>query len=222
MRCLEPTNACASSLSSSLALSFSVVRRPTLCTLAVAARAGDERAAQQLATRLFAVLRALVGRRAPWLASWDVEDLLQDVVAGAMSIDVVKFDASKGRFFSFVAKRLRWRLADQLRTTQRNRMDALEEMPPEEEPVDLQELARADDTAKERALQALPVLVDASLSSLRDAQARRALQLHDGQGLTLVDTAKALGVHPSNACRARKRALKHLARTLPPEVRAAA
>lgn len=222
MRCLEPTNACAATISSLRRIP--APPKTPLCALALAAQGGDARAADALAARLVAALRPLVTRHSRGLCAADVDDLVQDVVVAAFETDLARFDPSKGSFLSFVAKRMRWRVADVLRTSGKRRVDALDDVVAACEPADplASPEARARAAAKERALLALPRLVDDALAAMRDPAARKALVRHDLDGVALVDVARELGVHASNACRARKRALAHLATALPQELRAAA
>lgn len=224
MRCLEPTNALTSA--STLSALLAPPARSPLDELACRARAGDAAAGESLFRHLLVRLRPLVARAARGLSPADVEDLVQEIAVAAWEVDLHRYDPARGSFLVFVGKRLRWRVADHRRKLARRRADSLEARLSSgaAEPEDA--LARPDDKialqAREATLLRLPSLLGDALDGMRDGAAKAALVQHDLQGKALTEVARSLGVHASNACRARKRALEHLQRTLPEEARAAA
>jgi RNA polymerase sigma factor (sigma-70 family) len=219
MRCLEPTN---TTTHQTLSLVRPQSARARMDALATRAQQGDARAADQLAQLLYTSLRPVVGRMTRGLPQADLEDVLQDVVIAAFEKDLARFDPTRGAFLSFVAKRLGWRIADVVRQHRRAPGPSLDDVMLDiVDPTQTPE-AQTAAHAHEQALLALPRMIDATLATLRDQQARHAFVAHDLRGRTIVDVAGDLGIHASNACRARQRALAHLARTLPPSIRLAA
>jgi RNA polymerase sigma factor (sigma-70 family) len=190
--------------------------------LAVRAQQGDARAADQLAQMLYMSLRPVIARMTRGLSPTDLEDVVQDVVIAAFATDLARFDPARGAFLSFVAKRLAWRIADVLRKQRRGHGPSIDDVLVDVADETQTQATLAAAHAHERALLALPRAIDETLATMKDAQARRAFTGHDLEGKTIVDVARSLRCHPSNACRARKRALDHLARKLPDAIRLAA
>ncbi len=222
MRCLEPTNTCAHQTLSLVSAPRVDSPRTRMDALACSAQQGDARAADRLARLLYLSLRPVIARMTRGLPAADLEDIVQDVVIAAFETDLARFDPQRGSFLSFVAKRLRWRIADHVRKVGRAQGPSLDDVALDVADPDQTPEAQAHAHAHERALLALPRQVGRALSTLKDKQARRAFTAHDVHGLTIVEVARDLGVHASNACRARQRALRHLAQALPASIRLAA
>lgn len=202
----------------SVAGSSRTVASRRLDELAMRAQQGEPGAADELLERLLVRLRPLVRYRVLTVARGalceaDVDDVLQDVVLRIWQQDLARFDPSRSGFLTWVSRRLGWHLATSVRRSRRNRIDELDDAELEEvvdEGRDPPSLLAARDA--ERALLALPrhvvELVD------MDEQARTAVTRCGLEGATLTEVAREMRVHVSNACRARQRGLKALARQL--------
>lgn len=204
-----------------------VAPRSTLSSLAVAAQDGCLRSRDALLGALSGWLsKALfreVGRRGLRLDDADVEDLAQDILLEVWRRDLARYHAERGDFLGFVMARVRWRLSDELRRRAKQAAGSLDEEGEEaHEPT--VESDRPDEkllsAERELTLIVLPSLVARALDD--DADARDAVRAYDLEGRPLREVASTLGVHISNASRARKRGLHLLSRRLPAAVRAAA
>jgi RNA polymerase sigma factor (sigma-70 family) len=193
-----------------------------LDALALKAQGGCAAASRQLFSTLLRRLRPIVAREAARagrpLAPVDIDDVVQELATSIWACDLHRFDATRGGFTTFLRKRVLWRLADLRRAQARHQHESLEERveqlrEPEAEGAAPDERLRS--RAREQALSDLPQALESALEGLTDPAARAAFTRYDVDGAPLAVVAQELGVHPSNACRARKRALHFLARTLP-------
>lgn len=210
------------------AVSARPAARPSpLCLLAARAQRGEQPALERLLASLSERLPSLVfrelGLRGYHLADADVQDLAQDVLILVWQRDLGRFDSERGGFLSFVRGRVRWAVADAVRKKTRQAHVSLEDR--QEEGYELEaEGARPDETQeraeRELKLLVLPKLVKETLAC--DESARLAVMGNDLERRTLAEVATDLGVHISNACRARKRGLALLQQRLPQELRVAA
>lgn len=191
----------------------------TLDQLALQAQRGEPGALERLLKRLHARLRPLVRhhllvKSGDVHTTTDVDDVLQDLVLLIWQQDLARFDPKRSAFLTFVSRRMRWHLIDRTRRARRRAtscmpasdLDRLEDA--KFHPEVLLEAKRT-----ERLLRMLPSTVE---QASVDDRARHTVQRHDLEGASLTDVARELEVHVSNACRARQRALKHLARHLAP------
>lgn len=204
-----------------------VVDRPTLSQLAAAAQEGSSAACDALlrglSTWLSAALFKEVHRRGLVFDDADVQDLAQDILLDVWRTDLVRYRAEKGDFLGFVMARVRWRLTDEVRRRTRKSCASLDDDAQEgreHEALGARPDEKSEEAARELKLIVLPSLVERALQD--DDGARRAVRSYDLEERPLRDVAADLGVHVSNACRARKRGLALLAQRLPAELRAAA
>ncbi len=187
----------------------------SLDALALAARKKVPGAEEALVQALLVKLRPIVRYRVHTsargaLSQADVDDVLQDVVLLVWQRDLPVFDPSKSGFLTFANRRLRWHLADCARRARRSAGDEVDDIELEavvdvdRDPEALLDLHRAEVVLRdmERAIGGA------------DRSAREVLVRHDLRGATLMEVAKELHIHVSNACRARQRGLRHLARHL--------
>lgn len=203
-----------------------IAPRPSLSSLAVSAQGGCPAALDALLAGLSGWLtKALfreVARRGLGLDDADVEDLAQELLLDVWRRDLSRYRAERGDFLGFVMARVRWRLTDELRRRARHASVSLDE--PVEDQETAAEGARPDEklssAERELTLIVLPTLVEDALDD--DVDAREAVRAYDLEGRPLREIASTLGVHISNASRARKRGLRLLSRRLPAAVRAAA
>lgn len=184
--------------------------------LAVRAQSGDADATAALLEGLLVRLRRLVGHRVlarkNAFGEADVEDALHDVVVHIWQHDLPLFDPARSGFLTFVSRRLDWHIADRARHALRVQGEEVDDEELElvvDEGRDPESLLA--DAETERTLLRLRVIVDRSET---DETARNIIKRHDLEGATLVDVAKELRIHVSNACRARQRGLRHLTRQL--------
>lgn len=189
----------------------------SLDDLAVRAQRGLPGAQGELVEALLRKLRPIVGHRLLTKKTWalseaDIEDALHDVVLHIWQHDLPLFDPARSGFLTFVSRRIDWHLSDRARSARRT---AGEEVEDEvlELVVDLdrdpEALLAASD--RERMLLQLATVI---AHTRTDEAARTVLVRHDLEGATLVEVAKELHIHVSNACRARQRGLRHLTRQL--------
>lgn len=188
-----------------------------LDALALRAQRGEPGARAELVEKLLKRLRPLVShliatRSRDVFGAADVDDVLQDIVVFVWQQDLHRFDPARSGFLTYVSRRLRWHVADLTRAARRRAADDLDDAEFGEvadcrsDPEALLEARRGEDM-----LLSLPETIAAADI---DAQALLAVQLYDLQGASLADVARQLQVHISNACRARQRGLKLLARQL--------
>lgn len=208
-------------------MTTAATRRPNLSALAVRAQAGDQAACDALLRGLLgwvpATLFKEVRLRGLVLDDADVMDLAQDIVLDVWRKDLQRFQQDKGDFLGFVMARVRWRLTDEIRRRTRHGLVSLDEdmeSGHDHEAKGAQPDEKSEEATRELKLILLPAVVDRALSD--DDAARRAVQSYDLDDKPLKEVASELGVHVSNACRARKRGLALLAVRLPQELRAAA
>lgn len=203
-------------------------QRPNLSALAVAAQAGCVSSRDALLTGLSGWLTKTlfreVGRRGLRLDDADVEDLAQEILLDVWRRDLERYRADKGDFLGFVMARVRWRLTDEVRRRVRHLTTSLDEGAEEHEHEHEAEGARPDQkleaVERELTLILLPSRGERALPD--DTDARDAVRAYDLEERPLREVALTLGVHTSNASRARKRGLRLLSRRLPAAVRAAA
>ncbi len=201
--------------------------RPTLTSLAVAAQAGSARARDALLRGLTSWLtRTLfkeVRARGLGLDDADVEDVAQEILLDVWRTDLMRYQADKGDFLGFVMARVRWRLTDEVRRRARRSfvsLDAPVAEGREYEAVGARPDEKREEAARELKLILLPSLLERALAE--DDGARYAVRAYHLEDRPLRDVAADLGVHVSNACRARKRGLALLKKRLPAELRFAA
>ena len=200
---------------------FDAVRSPcpsrSLDDLAVRAQRGLPGGEAALVEALLLKLRPIVGHRLLTKKTWalseaDIEDALHDVVLHIWQHDLPMFNPERSGFLTFVSRRIDWHLSDRARNARRA---AGEEVDDEvlELVIDLdrdpEALLAAD--GREKTLLHLARVIDQAET---DDTARTVLVRHDLEGATLVEVAKELRIHVSNACRARQRGLRHLTRQL--------
>lgn len=189
----------------------------SLDTLALRAQRGEPGAVEELITVLLERLRPLVsfrvlthGRGA--LNEADIDDMLQDVIFHIWKHDLALFDPRKSGFLTFANRRIQWHLSDSARVARRNRGDDVEE-------VELEEVVDVDRDPESllsaHSAELLMVDMERTIKGTgADRQAREVIVRHDLRGATLSAVADELDIHVSNACRARQRGLRHLARHL--------
>ena len=201
-----------------------------LTALFIRVQGGDRRAQQDLFEALRPVLlqmtRAIIRQRNYRLSQAQLDDLLQELLFDIWRFDLQRFDPSRGELFTFLRKRIQWKIVDQIRVHARHQCDSLERRLEElnEEPghdASNPESLHAQ-FSWERYLNHLPSLVQEHLSDMDDTSAQQAILRHDIDGIPLKQVAQELGIHPSNATRARKRGLIFLQDTWPADWREAA
>lgn len=190
-------------------------RARALDDVAIRAQRGEPGAADELMERLLVQLRPLVrhrlrNRSAGVLSESDLDDVMQDVALLIWQNDLRRFDPRRSGFLTFVSRRLTWHLADRAREVRRSTWEELDNEAAETTPApgaDAESLI--DAMASEKLTESLPRRMDAAGV---DDQARLVLIRCDLEGATLAEVAKELDLHVSNACRARQRGIKRLAR----------
>lgn len=189
----------------------------SLDDVAVGAQRGLAGAAGELVEGLLVKLRPIVGHRLLTKKSWaltdaDVEDALHDVVLYIWQHDLPLFKPERSGFLTFVSRRIDWHLADRARKARRV---AGEEVKDEDLEliidVDRDPESLLDADGREKMLLHLTHVI---AHADTDDTARTVLARHDLEGATLMEVAKELRIHVSNACRARQRGLRHLTRQL--------
>jgi RNA polymerase sigma factor (sigma-70 family) len=186
--------------------------------LAVAARDGDAAAEKALLESLVEKLRPLVVfnvtcRARGALVAADIDDLVQDLILLLWKHDLARFDPSRAGFLTFANRRLRWHLADRARLARRDRGEELDDAELEQViDVDRDPESLLASHEREVMVSTLEKVVAAAAGS--DTDAKDVVVRCDLHGARLREVAAELGIHVSNACRARKRGLKHLARHL--------
>jgi RNA polymerase sigma factor (sigma-70 family) len=187
--------------------------------LALRARRGEPGAMHELVAKLLVRLRPLVrhhvlARSRGALVEADIDDALQDLVLHIWQHELHRFDAERSGFLTFVSKRLRWHVLDRARRACRLASDPLDDVE-----LELEDLGRDPESllathAEEQALLQLPARI-AAAADLEGTE-RLAVVRYDLEGASLAEVARELRVHVSNACRARQRGLRRLARHLEP------
>ena len=200
-----------------------------LTPLALAAQRGDGKALNELLRALPPRLTHLVLRelrvQGRSLPAHEIDDVVEDLLVSAWRYDLARFDATRGTFVAFLKKRVSWRVGDAVRVHGRSRTTELSDeqvagarlVAPDAGPQE-----RLDASRRELKLLVFPGAVRTALSQLDDASAARAVTAYDLEGCELREVAAELGVHTSNACRARQRGLRWLREHLPEELREAA
>lgn len=188
-----------------------------LDALAVAARDGDSRALQQLLAQVRARIRPLVRHKVGLLGAGvlsrdDVEDVVQEVVLAAWRFDVPRFDPARGSFSTFLSRRLAWHVVDAVRSRARHVHADLDE-PGFEAPCDTDAETLLATAALEQSLTLLVPQLELALAELSHDESY-VVRRYDLEGARIADVAAELGKNPSNACRARQRALKQLSQRL--------
>lgn len=189
----------------------------SLDDLAVRAQRGLAGAEGDLVEALLLKLRPIVGHRLLTKKTWalteaDIEDALHDVVLHIWQHDLPLFDPSRSGFLTYVSRRIDWHLADRARNAKRSAGDEIDDEVLElvvDLDRDPEALLAAD--GREKILLHLGRAIELVKT---DDDARTVLVRHDLEGATLVEVAKELRIHVSNACRARQRGLRHLTRQL--------
>lgn len=201
-----------------------------LTALFIESQGGDRRAQQKLFEALRPVLlqciRSAVRQRNYRLTQAQIDDVLQELLFDIWRFDMHRFDPSRGELLTFLRKRIQWKLVDHIRVHARHHCDSLERRLEElnEEPGQDEsnpECLHAQ-FSWETYLTHLPERVEEQLLELNDASAQQAVIRHDIDGIPLKQVAQELGIHPSNATRARKRGLVFLQNTWSDEWRQAA
>jgi RNA polymerase sigma factor (sigma-70 family) len=188
-----------------------------LDALAVRAQSGDNHAVDELLAVLATRLRRLVGHRVLAKKGYafseaDVEDALHDVLLHIWQHDLPMFDPARSGFLTFVSRRIDWHVADRARKARRLMGEEVDDEELElviDEGRDPESLLAAAEN--ERTMLHLGTVIELART---DDTARTVIKRHDLEGATLVDVAKELSIHVSNACRARQRGLRHLTRQL--------
>ena len=189
----------------------------SLDDLAVRAQRGLAGAEGDLVEALLLKLRPIVGHRLLTKKTWalteaDIEDALHDVVLHIWQHDLPLFDPSRSGFLTYVSRRIDWHLADRARNAKRSAGDEIDDEVLElvvDLDRDPEALLAAD--GREKILLHLGRAIELVKT---DDDARTVLVRHDLEGATLVEVAKELRIHVSNACRARQRGLRQLTRQL--------
>jgi RNA polymerase sigma factor (sigma-70 family) len=197
-----------------------------LTLLAEAARS-DSDARDALLSELAGLLPRAVsrelGRRGCALSDEDIADVVQDILVEVWLKDLPRFDSALGTFLTFLKRRIAWRVMDAVRGRARCAEDSLEESA--EHGFDPEAVgARPDELCESSAFELkLLVFEHAVADALEgDDRAHVAVVEHDLRGRPLREVADTLGVHTSNACRARQRGLARLKAALPARGYAAA
>ena len=187
----------------------------SLDDLAIRAQRGLPAAEGQLVEALLLRLRPIVGHRLLLQRSWalgeaDIEDALHDIVLHIWQHDLPLYQRERSGFLTFVSRRIDWHLADRARNARRAAGEQLDDVVLEgivdvdKDPESLLAVCERQET--------LLHLARAIESVRTDDTARTVLVRHDLEGATLVQVAKELHIHVSNACRARQRGVRHLTR----------
>lgn len=187
------------------------------------ARSGDERACaafyEALRPRFRRIAAHELVRRGLVLDEGELDDVVQEALIDTWLIDLPRFEVGRSPLWSFLRRRVRWTLLERVRGRARQRTRSLEDerargVDVEAEGASPDERLRA--AAAERTLLSFPRAVAAAAARLEDDAARVAILRHDVEGAPLRQVALELGVHPSNATRARQRGLQRLRRDLAP------
>jgi RNA polymerase sigma factor (sigma-70 family) len=181
---------------------------------------------EKLTTTYTRLVRQRLGQKNYRLTADQIDDLVQDLLIDTWRFDLLRFDPSRGELLSFLRKRVQWKIVDHLRVHSRHACDSLEKRR-----EDLKEEPGSEDEgpeciharySHERHLFQLPRKIEAKLDLMNDLSARTAVLRHDVDGIPLKAVADELGIHPSNATRARQRGLIFLREVCPPVWREAA
>jgi RNA polymerase sigma factor (sigma-70 family) len=189
----------------------------SLDDVAVRAQRGLAGATGELVETLLVKLRPIVGHRLLAKKSWaltdaDVEDAVHDLVLHIWQHDLPLFDPGRSGFLTFVSRRIDWHLSDRARHARRTAGEDVEDEDLELViDIDRDPESLLDADRREKVLLHLAHVVAYADT---DDTARTVLARHDLEGATLGLVAKELGIHVSNACRARQRGLRHLTRQL--------
>ena len=206
---------------------LSFAHRCPLSQAVLASRQGDDGATRTLYRGLLRELPPMVMAEARrfgiWLSALEREELVQELLIDIWENDLHRYEPERGSLLTFVHTKVRWRVADWGRSQARwrDQIDSLEDRQEAGLPEPLTDLR--PDTLIERAYNDLQLLafdqaVQHTLPKLRDNE-RQAIETCDLEEKPLRTLACTLGVHPSNACRARQRGLDALRRELPITVR---
>ena len=182
------------------------------------ANGGDAEALNRLLEILREHLARRVGfelaRRNLYLAEFDQEDLVQDVLIQLWTVDLLRFDATKASLGHFATKRLRWMLIDRIRKHARQSTSSLQSMKasgvPEPEAHGHDPATVLEATAREQTLAAVIPQLLASAAAHNDDQAAYIVQRHDVENVPLKAIAEETGRHPANVTRARQRAMRYV------------
>ena len=186
--------------------------------------AGDRVAAEVVAAHMYVVMRVLMMRqmkdRGIHLDAADFDDVQQELVLSALSIDLHRFDPARGvPLTAFLRRRVGWRLNDAVRGRSKalGRSASLETL--YDDGVDFPSCEDVHDNVEEherqRTFAAVPHLVLLSL----DDDAREVITAHDLQGESLHSISQRRGVHATTAGRLRQRGLAHMRSTMPAQLR---
>lgn len=193
----------------------------SLDALATNVQRGQPRALSRLLGRLRAeiplMLRGEIAKRGYRLCPADVDEVVQTVLIGVWTTDLLRFDPKRGSFGGFVRRRVRWTLLDYVRSLSRRATRPLfdDQGTRGDDPLSLLEAAD-----REQVLLALPRLVDEALEdeSKRDPLAAASIRAKDIKGELLRPLASAVGRHPAALTRARQRGLLRLRERLIPQL----
>jgi RNA polymerase sigma factor (sigma-70 family) len=206
------------------------VEHDALTLLALEAR-DCPRALERLLSTLTERVRSMVFREIEGtrrhLSRDECDDVVQEVLIAVWTKDLHRFDPERASFAAFIRRRVSWGVGDVLRKRGRQRSTSLEAATESDtiaEPVAVGQdpVSLARDAERELTLLVLPTLVERELDEMGDDAARTAILSHDVAQRPLREVAATLGVHASNATRARQRGLRYLERSLPAAVRVAA
>lgn len=161
------------------------------------------------------MLRGEIAKRGYRLCSADVDEVVQTVLIGVWTTDLLRFDPARGSFGGFVRRRVRWTLLDYVRGLSRRAARPLfdDQGSRDDDPLSLLEAAD-----REQVLLVLPRLVDEALEAeeKRDPLAAVTIRAKDIKGELLRPLASAVGRHPAALTRARQRGLVRLRERLIP------
>jgi|GEM_PF-1926036 len=204
---------------------FSAVNTDAFWEQVQAFRAGDRVATEVVAAHMYLVMRVLMVRlledKGVRLNRADFDDAQQELVLSALSVDLHRFEPSRGvPLAAFLRRRVRWRLNDVLRGQAKSldQWESLEALLDDEVDFVSTEDLQGDLEGRERQenLEVVPHLV---LLTLDDDDAREIIAAHDLEGESLNAIAKRRGVHPTTAGRMRHRGLEQLRARVPANMR---
>ena len=189
----------------------------SLDALAVRAQRAEPGAVDELIDDLLERLRPIISYRVLTrargaLSEVDIDDVVQDIVILIWQHDLPLFDAHRSGFLTFVNRRLQWHLAD---TARKARVRAGEEADDAELESVVDDGRDPESLLKAHAREVAMMNMSRTIRRAGpDTTAGKVLVEHDLRGARLADVARQLHIHVSNACRARQRGLRHLARHL--------